>query len=142
MKYWKQISLLTISLIFGFVSAVYFSNGPYISKSVNFSVTGQYVQVDAKGVLELTNSQNTDFRQLFIVSNIDGLQDKLILVEGLGNKNSIAFSIPNMLDIVSKNDQQIIAKNDVWTITIQKDSVTFLDKDGKTGELVSDFLGK
>ncbi len=142
MKYWKHISLVTGALILGFASSIFVLSGPYISKSINFSVSEDYTQVDAQGVLELTNSQEADLRQLFILSTIDGLQGKLIMIEGLGNKNSIAFGSSKTLDIVSKNNQQIIAKDDIWTITIQKNSVTFLDKDGKTGELVSDFLGK
>lgn len=142
MKYWKYISLVIGALIVGFTSSTFISNGPYISKSISFSVSEKYFQVDAKGILELTNSQNAELRQIFILSNVDGLQDKLMMVEGLGDKNSIAFSSLKILDIVTKNNQQIIAKDDIWTITIQKDSVTFLDKDGKTGELVSDFLGK
>lgn len=64
------------------------------------------------------------------------------MTEGLGSRGAVVFSRPQMLDIVSKNEQQMVAKNDIWTVTIQGDSVYFLDKDGKTGELVSDFLGK
>lgn len=141
-KYWKYITITIVASVLGFTLCSYLSNGPYIAKSISFYANGDYIEVDARGVLNLTNSQNATLRQVFLLQTIEGLNDKIVMIEGLGNKKAIVFDRPKILDVVSKNNQQVIVKDNMWTITIQKDTVIFLDKDGKSGELVSDFLGK
>jgi hypothetical protein len=46
------------------------------------------------------------------------------------------------LDVVSADNNQLVAKNDIWTVTFLKDKVSLVDKDGKSGELVSDLIGR
>jgi hypothetical protein len=54
---------------------------------------------------------------------------------------TIVIPSSKILDIISMTETELIAKNEIWAITITKNSVILTDKDGKGGNLVSGFVG-
>lgn len=144
MKKYILITIIVTSVISILLYAKIFQPrinvGGYVRYEVAQTKEGLYPSnVSAFGVLRLTKDQPTDMNQLF---KIDLADNKLVLTEGLINKNgTIVMLLTKILEIVSMTETELIAKNDIWTITITKKSVILTDKDGKGGNLVSGFAG-
>lgn len=114
--------------------------GGYVKYGAVQTQQGLYpTEVSAFGVLKLTKDQPDGMNQMF---KIDLVNSKLILNEGLIDKNgTIVISTAKILDIISMTETELVAKNEVWAITMTKNSVILTDKDGKGGNLVSGFVG-
>jgi hypothetical protein len=114
--------------------------GGYVRYEVFQIQEGLYPRdVSAFGVLKLNKDQPNGMNQLF---KIDLFNNKLVFSEGLIDKNgTITMPSAKILDVISMTATELIAKNEIWTITITKNSVIITDKDGKGGYLVSGFVG-
>ncbi|MES2985867.1 MAG: hypothetical protein V4686_01935 [Patescibacteria group bacterium] len=109
-------------------------------ETVTNDLTTYPTDVSAFGVLKLNANQPDDINQIF---RIELVNDKIILIEGLvsNDRTIVMHSRKKTLDIISSTESQLIAKDDLWTVTISKNSVVMIDKDGKGGNLVSGFAG-
>ena len=114
--------------------------GGYVRYEVTQTQQGLYPRkVSAFGVLKLTKDQPDEMNQLF---KIDLIDNKLVLSEGLIDRGgTIVMPLAKILDVISMTEKELIAKDDIWTIIITKNSVSLTDKDGKGGNLVSGFVG-
>lgn len=114
--------------------------GGYVRYEVIQTEQGLYPrEVSAFGVLKLTKDQSDAMNQVF---KIDLINNKLVLNEGLiDGGGTIVMPSAKILDVVSMSGTELVAKNEIWTITITKNSVILTDKDGKGGNLVSGFVG-
>ena len=146
-KYRNAIFIIS-AFLFGLLVANLFDSTDArvnISRSIKYDVIstsdGLYpVKISAFGKLSLSSGQPEEISQIV---SLDVIESKILMKEGLVSKNgTITMSQSSYLDIVSFDLERLIAKNDIWTITIQKDSVTLVDKEGRVGELNNGFVGR
>ena len=141
-KYFLVIVLTSIISILVYVQFVQLRTNVlgYVRYQVEQTEKGYSpIDISAFGILKLTKNQPKSLNQLF---KIDLLNNKVILSEGLINENgSIIMSSIKILDIISVTKTETIVKDDVWTITVTKNSVTLIDKEGRVGSLISGLSG-
>ena len=143
----KKYFLLTIILtaiisvsVYGKLFQPRINIGGFVKYQVITTQDGVYPKsVSAFGVLKLHENQPEEVNQVF---KIDLIDKKLVMSEGSVSKDgTIVMPSNKILDVVSINSTEMIAKDDVWTVIITRNSVILTDKDGKGGKLVGGFVG-
>ncbi len=144
MKKYIFIIIIITSIVSILIYAKFFQPrmniGGYVRYKVIQTEKGLYpIEVGAFGVLKLTKDQPDEMNQVF---KIDLIDNKILFSEGIIDKNgTIVMPSVKFLNVISMSENELVAKNEIWTITITKKSVILTDKDGKGGNLISGFAG-